>query len=149
MSRYTFIAAVHLIVEREREILLSRRCNTGYQDGVYDVPAGYIERGETPRIAAVREAKEEIGIELSVDDLQFIRVVSRLGTDQERFDFYFRVLRYRNEPRIAEPDKCSEISWFAIHALPLEMVPHVRDALLSIFQGGGAYSEQNWQSKSR
>ncbi|MBI4250102.1 NUDIX domain-containing protein [Candidatus Uhrbacteria bacterium] len=144
MSRYTFIAAVHLIIERDGEILLSRRCNTGYQDGVYDVPAGHIESGETPRIAAIREAKEEIGITLSVDDLQFVHIVSRFGTDRERFDFYFRVLRYHGGPYIAEPDKCSEISWFPKDTLPQEIVPHVRDALSTIFQGTTVYSEQDW-----
>lgn len=144
MSRYTFISAVHLLIERDGALLLHRRCNTGYCDGCLDVPSGHIEKGETPRMAAVREAREEVDIVIDPDDLQFVHVASRLGTDQERFDFYFRVVRYSGEPHIGEPDKCSEIRWFSTDALPPDMVPHVREALITISQSAATYSEQDW-----
>ena len=46
-------------------VLLSRRYQTGWHDGEYSVPAGHVEAGETVTQAALREAREEVGLELS------------------------------------------------------------------------------------
>lgn len=144
MSRYTFFSAVHVIFEHDGMILLHRRSNTGFCDGLFDIPSGHIEQGETPRIAAVREVLEEIGVEITINDLEFVHVASRMGIDRERIDFYFKASRWTGTPFNAEPDKCTEIRWFANDALPEDMVPHVRETLTIISQGMGAYSEQNW-----
>jgi 8-oxo-dGTP pyrophosphatase MutT (NUDIX family) len=38
----------------------------GYLKGRWAIPAGYIERGETPHAAAVRELREELGVEVEL-----------------------------------------------------------------------------------
>lgn len=47
-----------------KEILLALRKNTGYRDGKYELPGGHVEEGEDLMQAMVREAKEELMIEV-------------------------------------------------------------------------------------
>lgn len=63
-ERYKIIPTVYLVLIRENKILLLRRYNTGFMDGYYSFPAGHVEANETLTQAMVREAKEEIGVDI-------------------------------------------------------------------------------------
>lgn len=121
---------VHVMLEGGEGVLLMRRAGTGFFDGLYSLPGGHVEEGESVRDAAVREMREELGIELNAADLEIIGVVHR-RSDTNRIDFFLRVLRWSGVPHIAEPDKCDDLRWVERSALPAAMVPYVRDALLS------------------
>jgi 8-oxo-dGTP pyrophosphatase MutT (NUDIX family) len=69
--RAKFPVTVHLLFFRENQILLLRRFNTGFEDGNYSVPAGHLDGNETVRMAAVREAFEEISVHIEVEDITF------------------------------------------------------------------------------
>ena len=47
---------------------------------------------------------------------------------------------FEGRPRIAEPEKCSEIKWFDIKNLPQEMIPVRRNAF-NDYLNGQFYSE--------
>ncbi len=66
---FTIIPAVYLILEKDNKILLLRRYNTGYNDGLYSLPSGHVEDGEFPIDALIREAQEEIGIIIAKEHL--------------------------------------------------------------------------------
>jgi hypothetical protein len=53
----------------------------------------------------------------------------------ERVDFFFTTRSWRGEPRIVEPEKCAELRWCPLEALPDPVVPHEASALAS--QGNG------------
>ena len=59
------VPAVYILLEQGGKVLLGRRCNTGYQDGNYQVPAGHVEEGELPTEAIIRETKEEVNVDLA------------------------------------------------------------------------------------
>ena len=42
-NRNKAIPAVYIFLEKDGKFLIARRCNTGYQDGNYQVPAGHID----------------------------------------------------------------------------------------------------------
>lgn len=48
-------------------VLLRRAIEPGY--GLWTYPGGYVDRGETVEAAAVREAREEAGVGVRLDDL--------------------------------------------------------------------------------
>ena len=55
---------VFILLRKEGKILLIRRKGTGYRDGWYSMPSGHLEKGEAISAAAVREAREEVGIRI-------------------------------------------------------------------------------------
>lgn len=62
--RHSVPLDVHLILKKENDILCIRRCKTGFADGQYALVAGCQEANETITSAIIREAKEEVGIDL-------------------------------------------------------------------------------------
>ena len=72
----TFPVAVHLLIIQGDDVLLLRRFNTGWADGYYSLVAGHVEHGETATQAIVREAKEEIDIEILQANLMFEHCIS-------------------------------------------------------------------------
>ena len=84
--------------------------------------------------AATREAKEEVGVDLSEKDLVFSTVLHRIEGD-ERVDFFVQVLQWPGEPFNAEPDKCDDLRWVEIDSLPANTVPYVRQALQNYLNG--------------
>lgn len=132
--RATFPVTVHLFFIREDKVLLSRRFNTGYADGQYSVPAGHLDGGETVRDAAAREAREETGVRIEAGDIHFSSVMHRIEGD-ERVDFFVQVLKWNGEPFNAEPDKCDDLCWVDLNALPEDTIPYVRRAIANHLNG--------------
>ena len=60
---------VHVVLERNGEVLMMRRAGTGFFDGLYSLPGGHVEPGESLRAAAVRELSEETGVRVRPDAL--------------------------------------------------------------------------------
>jgi 8-oxo-dGTP pyrophosphatase MutT (NUDIX family) len=123
-----FRSAIHLFFIDDDQILLSRRANTGYMDGHYSVVAGHLEPGETVIQAAVREASEEAGVLILPKDTEVVGMMHRRD-GEERIDFFARVHAWVGEPFNAEPEKCSDLRWFRLDALPENIVPYIFRAL--------------------
>jgi len=140
--RSSFRVTVHMLFLQEGKILLLRRCNTGYEDGSYSLVAGHVDAGETITQAAIREAMEEAGVFLQLEDLQVVHVMNRKSND-ERVDFFVNVKAWSGEITNTEPDKCDDLAWFPLDTLPGNMIPYVRYAIEN-YQKGILYSEFGW-----
>jgi 8-oxo-dGTP diphosphatase len=134
MMRARFPVTVHLFFFRENQILLLRRFNTGFRDGEYSVPAGHLDGGETVLQAAIREGKEEVGVDIEEIDMTFSSVLHRIE-DEERVDFFVQIHQWQGEPFNAEPDKCDDLRWVDITALPANIIPYVNQALTNHLNG--------------
>ncbi len=150
-ERYMVKAAAYLCLFREqdgrKQILLSRRQNTGYMDGKYDmVVSGHVESGESLEKALVREAKEEVGIEISEDDLEFLMLFDESSTGYHKA--FFRAKRYSGEPRIMEPEKCAEHLWTDIDNLPADMIPHL-PAVIKNIELGITYDDDDFSNQKQ
>lgn len=119
---------VHVLMEREGRILLMRRAGTGFFDGLYSLPGGHVEPGESLGRTAVREMREEVGVDIDPAGLVHLGVVHR-RSDTNRIDFFLRAKAWAGEPRICEPDRCDALGWFARDDLPANTVAYVREAL--------------------
>jgi len=142
-GRARFPATIHLLFLRERRLLLLRRFNTGYADGQYSVPAGHLDGDETVAAAGVREAREELGVEIEESQLAFSSVMHRHEGD-ERVDFFMEAREWHGEPMNAEPDKCDDLRWFDLSALPESTVPYVERAIRNHLNGV-RFDEFGWR----
>jgi len=132
-ERPKVIPTVYLVLVKENKILLSRRYNTGFQDGLYSFPAGHLgEDEETVSQAMIREAREEIGVEIDSADLELVHVMHRRQsepTNERRINFFFTAKRWKGEPKIMEPDKCDDLQWFELDRLPDNTIPYIKQAI--------------------
>ena len=119
---------MHVLLERGGRVLLMRRAGTGFFDGLFSLPGGHVEPGESLRATAVREMHEELGVRIALGDLDTLGVVHR-RSDTNRIDFFLRARAFVGEPAICEPEKCDALGWFVRDDLPAESVPYVRAAL--------------------
>lgn len=107
-------------------LLLQRRSNTGFMDGYYDFAcSGHVDVGESVLEAAVREAREEIGIIARPDDLKLVHI-NQNYLDRPYANFTFELHEWEGEPTICEPEKCNDLSYFAPDALPEKCTLNVR-----------------------
>lgn len=60
-------ASTITLLNKEQVVLVRRSINPGY--GLWVLPGGFIERGETVPEGAIRETREEVGLEVEVDRL--------------------------------------------------------------------------------
>ena len=137
-ERYQSKVAVFLILTREEngktEILLQKRYNTGYMDGKYDAAcSGHLEKGESVSMALVREAKEEIGIDINEKDLRFVELIHSYKEDY--INVFFTTKKYSGTPKIMEPEKCDDLRWFDIENLPENIFQRIKNVLININKG--------------
>lgn len=126
------VPAAYVVLRRDDgQVLMQLRQGTGYLDGHWAVgAAGHVEAGESVLDGACREAYEELGIVVKVEDLTPLCVMHRTnGTRRavdERVDFFFTCRRWSGEPERREPDRAADLRWCPLDALPEPVVPHER-----------------------
>jgi 8-oxo-dGTP pyrophosphatase MutT (NUDIX family) len=139
-SRFRVVPAAYVVLRQGTEVLLQLRSGTGYRDGYWAcAAAGHVEAGESVVEAALREAREEIGVRISPADLVPLCAMHRTngtGTPvDERVDFFFTCTRFEGSPRLLEEHKAADLRWFDLAALPDPVVPHERRVLDLLREG--------------
>ena len=95
MEREKFLFSIYLIIKNENEeVLLQRRQGTKLWPGYLALPAGHIDEGENAYEAAIREAREELGIEITIDDIVDTFVVNKKINLYHHIMMY--ILKYQN-----------------------------------------------------
>ena len=124
---HTFTASYILFI-REGKVLLSRRYQTGFEDGNYSLPAGHTERGETFTTALIREIQEETGVTLNPKDV-FVSHVMHRKFGRDNIDVFYTARTWNGTPENLEADKCDDLSWFPLNNLPINTIPYIRQAI--------------------
>jgi len=62
------IPTVDAIIEKDDKIVLVKRRNKPFKN-IFVLPGGFVEHGETVEQAAIREAKEETGINIRLEEI--------------------------------------------------------------------------------
>ncbi len=127
--RFKIPVAVFMIVRNDDQILLLQRSNTGWKDGQWSLPAGGLEEGENLIEGVIRETKEEIGIDISAEDIQHKYTQHCLIREQNWINVYFETYIWKGSPVLCEPQKHSDLQWTTREQLPENMVSYVREAL--------------------
>ena len=136
-DREKFLSSIYLIIKNnEGKILLQRREGSKLWPGFLALPAGHLDVGEDAYEAAIREAKEELDINITVDNISDVFVVNRKNKSLlPYYDVYFELNGYNGEIKINEPNKCSELVWSNIKSLPEDMIEFEKIALNNYLNG--------------
>ncbi|WP_406303695.1 NUDIX domain-containing protein [Streptomyces sp. NBC_00885] len=143
---HRIVIGLHLVLIRDGQVLLGLRKNTSWADQTWHLTAGHLEEGESILAGTAREAKEELGLVIAEDDLDLIHTLHHLDADdgKSRLQMFFRPSRYTGEITNSEPDKCAELRWFDLDALPKPVVPYIVTALDGI-RAGKNLSLDGWR----
>lgn len=130
----------YVVLRCDGHVLLQLRQGTGYMDGQWSTAAaGRVESGETAVEAAIREAREELGIDIAAQDLIPLTTMHRSEAQvppaKKRIDHFFSCDAWSGIVRIMEPDKNAALKWFSLHSLPEALVTHERHVLERLRSG--------------
>lgn len=146
-EKFRAILSVYLVLQREdNSVLLLLRKNTGYCDGQYGLPAGHVDGDERLHVAMIREAKEEAGIDVREEDLQFIHTMHRHCGDHERIDYFFLCNKWQGDVQNVEPHKCEGLSWHNPHTLPNNVIDYYQQ-MFEKWQAGELLSYFGWEDQ--
>lgn len=137
--------ASYLYFKKDGKTAFIKRQNTGWMDGYYGFPAGKVEKNEAFTQAAVREAKEEVGIDLKPENLRQVLTVHRHTPDMDWIDAIFEVIDWEGELFNAEPHMHGELVWLNLAELPENIVP-VNRFIIEQITAGNHYAEYGWDS---
>ena len=106
------VAGVGAIVLQQDDVLLVRR-GTEPQKGLWSLPGGALELGESLHQGVRREVSEETGLEVRV--LQFAGAFERITTDDSgAVQYHYVLLDYLCEPvggALTAGDDAAEAAW--------------------------------------
>ena len=114
------------LVEKDGKLLLLQRSYEPWQ-GSWMVPAGYVEADEDPKDAAVREVREETGLDVELGDLLDVYYFD----DDPRGNgvaFVYRAEQIHGELRINAESRAAE--FFHWHEIPSDLSKGGHDKMI-------------------
>ncbi len=117
------VAGVVLKDEKDRYLLVQEKQPNAY--GLWNLPAGWIDEGETLQQAAVREAKEEVGLDVELTDQK--PLVSVLNKSKNRMlnSFGARIIGGQLTP---QKEELLDAKWYSLEEVAeLDKAGKIRD----------------------
>ncbi|MGC9398027.1 MAG: NUDIX domain-containing protein [Anaerolineae bacterium] len=119
------VAAAMLVTDDQQRVLLVQRAWNPAQ-GRWSLPAGFVDHDEDPAAAAVRECREETGLEVEVVEL--LTLIS--GREHPQGADLVIVYRGRITGGVLTPaDDAADVAFFPLEALPPLAFRATREAL--------------------
>jgi 8-oxo-dGTP pyrophosphatase MutT (NUDIX family) len=123
------------IFSADNELLLGKSVKGGVYQDQWIVPGGGVEAGETKLEAVGREAKEEVGLDVSeaevepIEGVSYGKSVKKLRDTDETvlvkmafYDFIVRLKENAKDVQIVAEDDFTDARWFSAQDLKPEML---------------------------
>jgi len=122
--KYPKVGIGVLIQNNVGQVLLGHRIGTDHGNDTWSFPGGHLDWGETVHECAIREVKEETG--LDIHGIELITVYDQLDfidIGKHYINIGTRALHVEGEPKNMEPLKCKGWKWFDLENLPENLMP--------------------------
>ncbi|HLH63255.1 MAG TPA: NUDIX domain-containing protein [Ktedonobacteraceae bacterium] len=114
---YPGVGVGAMVFNQEGKVFLAKRGPRAWNEqGTWEFPGGKVSFKETLAHAIVREFEEEYGMTIELIDL--LGVNDHILEAEHWVSPTFIARFVGGTPTILEPEKCSEIGWFALSSLP-------------------------------
>lgn len=125
---YIGVGVGAFILNENNELLLQKRAVPAEKDH-WCIPGGRLEMFETLEYAVIREVKEETDLDIKV--IRLMGVCDHIIQDENA---HWVAMSYlckieKGNPKIMEPDKASDMKWFALNELPDKLTITTKKAL--------------------
>jgi 8-oxo-dGTP diphosphatase len=132
---------VGVIVRRGGQILLIRRKNV-HGDGTWSTPGGHLDPGEAPADCAVREVREETGID--IQGVRFVGVTNDVFEAENRhyITLWFEAQYLSGTASVVAEHEISEVQWCLSTSLPANLFLSLRHLVDGESLGGDAFGSE-------
>jgi 8-oxo-dGTP diphosphatase len=126
----SFFVCPNLILMKNSKVLLLKRMDWApLWPSCWHCVTGKMEQGETPKQTIIREAFEEVGLNIDPELAITVSVTAKSFKNPEMvyrdISLFFIVKDFKEEPINKEPRLHEKMDWFDIHALPSPIIPVV------------------------
>jgi 8-oxo-dGTP diphosphatase len=119
-----------LIVDEQNRVLLTLRKRTP-EAGHWSIVGGKLDFLETLEACAIREAREEVGIEVALDSLLCLTDHLLPQEYQHWVSPAYLAHVLSGEAKNCEPEKAADVRWFALDQLPENLTITARNAIFA------------------
>jgi len=153
-NEFKTIFTTDIFVVYHDEILMMRRSLAKKAfPGYWVIPGGHIESSEDPAFCAVRELREETGIEIKTSDLHLTYIAMHRHLDRmEDYHIFAFKINLTQKPDELKQTEEGELRWLKISEIDqLEnMFPPIKYYFKHIFSGSNSilFNRSEWE-KSR
>lgn len=125
---HNIAAAVAVVFTFEDKILFTVR-NVNPDKGKLDLPGGFIDPNETAEAAACREIKEELGLEITSNDLRYITTEPNnyvyKNVAYRTMDIFYECALGSDDVSITAQDEINELVWIKGSKIDLNKIGFV------------------------
>lgn len=87
-------------------------------EGLYTLPSGKVRYSEKLKDAVIRKVKDEVGYQVSSNDLELISISDDINDYAHFVTVGFLVTHYEGEFHLKESEEFSSYGWFLLDQLP-------------------------------
>jgi ADP-ribose pyrophosphatase YjhB (NUDIX family) len=127
------VAVIGMVTWNHRVLLIRRGVEP--MKGSWALPGGYMDAGEMPAEALVRELREEVGLDVEVNELIDIFPMAGPGVFNSGIVIAYRAtIRQDEPPLLACDDDACEAAWFHVDELPSDLAFESTFSLLAAWR---------------
>jgi 8-oxo-dGTP diphosphatase len=109
---------IGVLLIKDNKLLLGKRKGS-HGEGEYALPGGHLELGETFEECALRELKEEAGLDIKVKKPKFLCVTNLQRYHPKHYVDIGMLAQWESgEAEVTEPDKINSWQWYSLNELP-------------------------------
>jgi len=139
LERFKIPVGVFIMFCQGDKILLQLRQNCSFS-GYWGLVGGHLDGNEQIVVAAVREAKEEINVDVRPEDL-ILKTICHSNQGKEYLQFYFECRQWSGKIENKEPGKCDCLQWYERDNIPEQTCPYLKEALAKMDAGISFYED--------